>query len=74
MIINPGLWGNFSLSDICCKYNTSGCQQPRRFLEGIKDNFLIVAEPTRSVSQLDLLFTNKKELGDVVMEPLVIKA
>lgn len=63
MITNHGFGDNFSLSDICCKYNTLGCKQSRRFLEGIKDNFLIVSEPPRSVWQLDLLFTTKEKLG-----------
>lgn len=45
-----------------------------RFLEAIKDNFLIVAEPPSSVLQLDLFFTAKKELGDVIIDPSVIKA
>lgn len=74
MITNHGFWDNFSLSDTYCKYNILGCEQSRRFLEGIKDNFLIVTEPPRSVLQLYLLFTTKKELGNVVIDPLVIKA
>ena len=74
MITDPGFWGNFSLPDSCYKHHTSECKQSRRFLKGIKDNFLILAGPARGDSQLDLLFTNMDELGDVVINSLVIKA
>lgn len=74
MITDPGFGGNFSLPDICYKHNTSECKQLRRVLKGIEDNFLILAGPTRGDLQLGLLFTNREELGDVVINGLVIKA
>ena len=39
-----------------------GCIESRRFLEDVGYNFLIQDEPTKSDTQLDLLFTNKQEL------------
>lgn len=74
LITDPGFGGNFSLLDVCYKHRALECKQSGRFLKGIKDNFLILAGPTRGDSQLDLLFSNKEELGDMVIRGLVIKA
>ena len=56
------LMGIFNLPDILWKCNKVGCMQSRRFLEGTRDDFLIQDEPTKSDTQLDLLFTSKQEL------------
>jgi len=74
LITDPGFGGIFSLLDICDKHHTSECKQSRRFLKGIRDNFFILAWPAGGDSRLDLLFTNKEELGDVVIGGLVIRA
>ncbi|KAJ7423524.1 hypothetical protein WISP_33455 [Willisornis vidua] len=64
------LMGDFNLLDICWELNTAEKRLYRRFLECIKDNFLLqlVNEPTRGGALLDLLFTNREGLvGDVVV-------
>jgi len=65
---------DFNLPDICWNYNTAARKQSRRFLECVKDNFLmqLVSEPTRGSASLDLLFTNREGLvGDVVVGGLL---
>lgn len=46
--------------------------QSRRFLEGAGNDFLIQDEPTKSDTQLDLLFTSEQELvlNVALMAPL----
>ncbi|KAK4831137.1 LOW QUALITY PROTEIN: hypothetical protein QYF61_015440 [Mycteria americana] len=63
------LVGDFNLPDVCWKYNTAERKQSGRFLERVADNFLtqLVSEPTREGAPLDLLFTNREELGSHVM-------
>ena len=64
------LMGDFSLPDVCWKYNTAERKQSRRFLECAEDNFLtqLVSEPAREGVPLDLLFVNREGLvGDVVV-------
>ena len=43
------LMGDFTLPDVCWKYNTADRKQSRRFLERVEANFLtqLVSEPTR---------------------------
>jgi len=53
--------------DVCWKYNTAERKQSRRFLECVEDNFLTVSEPSREGTPLDLLFVNRKGLGDVLV-------
>lgn len=48
-------------------------QAVKEILKNIMDNFLILAEPARGDSQLDLFFTSKEELGDVI-DGLAIRA
>jgi len=64
------LMGDFSLPDICWKYNTEKRKQSRRFLECVENNFLmqLVSEPTKGDASLDLLFANREGLvGGVVV-------
>ncbi|KAK4831120.1 hypothetical protein QYF61_015423 [Mycteria americana] len=66
----PVLVGDFSLLDVCWKYNTAERKQSRRFLECVADdNFLtqLVSEPTREGAPLDLLFTNREGLVSHMM-------
>lgn len=68
------LVGIFNLPDTLWKCNKVGCVQSRRFLEGAGNDFLIQDEPTKSSTQLDLLFTSKQELvlNVVLMAPLAV--
>lgn len=62
------LMGEFNLPDVCWKNSMAGHQQSRRFLEGIRDNFLKqeLGKPRRVDPQLYLLLTDKAEqVGDV---------
>ena len=63
------LVGDFNLLDICWKYNTAERKQSRGFMECVEDNFLtqLVSEPTKGGAFLDLLFTNRGLVGDVVV-------
>ncbi|GAB0192044.1 hypothetical protein GRJ2_001669700 [Grus japonensis] len=56
--------GDFNHADICCRDNTVGHKQSRRFLECINDNFLlqVIEEPMRRGAMLDLVFTIKEGL------------
>ncbi|GAB0206479.1 highly reducing polyketide synthase PKS6 [Grus japonensis] len=63
--------GDLKLPNICCRYNTAGHKQSRRFLECVDDNFLlqVTEEPTRRGAMLDLVLTNKEGLvGDVKLK------
>ena len=52
------LMGHFNLPDMYWKYKTVQKKQFRRFLECVKDNFLLqlIKESTRGGASLDLLF------------------
>ncbi|PKU39832.1 dtw domain-containing protein 2 [Limosa lapponica baueri] len=56
------LMKTFNYPDTCCRDNTAGYKQSRRFLERINDNFLLqlIEEPTRRGA--DLVLTNKEGL------------
>ncbi|KAK4813674.1 LOW QUALITY PROTEIN: hypothetical protein QYF61_017641 [Mycteria americana] len=64
------LVGDFTLPDVCWKYNTAERKQSRRFLERVADHFLtqLVREPTREGAPLDLLFRNR---GGLVVDVMV---
>jgi len=54
------LMGDFNHLDICWDIGMAGGRQSRRFLESVKDNFLvqIINGPTRGEALLDLVLTN----------------
>ncbi|GAB0188331.1 hypothetical protein GRJ2_001298400 [Grus japonensis] len=58
------LMGDFNHPDICWRDSTAGHKQSRKFLECIRDNFLlqVIEEPTRRGAMLDLVLTNKEGL------------
>ncbi|XP_050786243.1 uncharacterized protein LOC127037978 isoform X1 [Gopherus flavomarginatus] len=62
------LMEDFNHPDICWESNTAVHRQSRKFLECVRDNFLmeVLEEPTRGHAPLDLLLTNKGEfVGEV---------
>ncbi|GAB0206984.1 hypothetical protein GRJ2_003164000 [Grus japonensis] len=71
------LLGDFNYFDICWKSSTTSCNQSRRLLECIKDNFLIpvIESQTRGDVLLDLLLTNAEELiAEVkIMEQILLE-
>ncbi|PKU30746.1 dtw domain-containing protein 2 [Limosa lapponica baueri] len=65
------LMGDFSHPNICWKDNTAGHKKSRKFLECVKDNFLLqmVEEPMWRGAMLDLILTNKEGLvGNVKLK------
>lgn len=54
--------GYFNHPDVCWRDNAAGHKQPRRFPEGIGDNFLtyVIEELRRSCALLALVLTNKE--------------
>ncbi|KAM8793546.1 E3 ubiquitin-protein ligase RNF38-like [Eudromia elegans] len=60
---------DFNLPVICWKYNLAERKQSRMFVECMEDNFLsqLVSKPARVGAPLDLLFTNRGLVGDVVV-------
>jgi len=64
----PVLMGDFNHPGISWEDHTAMQEQSRRFLQSIKDNFLmqVVEEPTRKGALLNRILTNKEGLvGDV---------
>jgi len=62
------LVGDFNHLDISWEDHTARHMQPRRFLHGISDNFLmqVVEEPAKRGALLDLVLTNKERLAEDV--------
>jgi len=62
------LMGDFNHPDTSREHHTARQVQSRRFLQSIIDNFLVqvVEEPTRKVTLLDLVLTNKEGLEEDV--------
>ncbi|GAB0183467.1 hypothetical protein GRJ2_000812000 [Grus japonensis] len=65
------LMGDFNHPNICWKDNAAERKQSRKFLECVDDSFFrqVMEEPTKRVTVLDLVLTNKEGLvGDVKLK------
>ncbi|GAB0179159.1 hypothetical protein GRJ2_000381200 [Grus japonensis] len=65
------LMGDFNHPDICRRDNAAERKQSMKFLECVRDNFLlqVIEEPTRRGAMLDLILTNKEGLvGNVKLK------